>query len=115
MHALNAIRRTKPSEAGGDRRRCARAAMLAVVTVDIHRPARHRIARGTNELEFPLLVEPVVTDGQVDVADAASLGSIGLWLGSIDADNGSDAHRRERVKSCVTLGSAARYESLVVG
>jgi hypothetical protein len=89
----------------GQRRR---AAVLAVVAMDVDRP--WQIAQSAGDAPGLLAADPVVADGQVDVAQAVLLCPLNLRPRAVHRQDSADAQLPQRLEAIVALGAAAAVE-----
>ena len=115
FHALDGLLWRHPSEAGGDGGRGGGAAVFSVVAMDVDRAGGERIAGGAGEFEFAGIIKAVVTDGEVDVADAVRGGFVDWGGGAVDGDDGLHTHGLKCGEACIGLGHAAGDEAIVIG
>lgn len=87
-----------------------RAAMLAVMAMDVNRPIG--LARRPGDRGRGPLGQPVVTDGDVHVPQSVPAGRFDVGACAVDADDRPDPQLCQAGKSLLTLGFAPREEAV---
>ena len=106
LHARDRGLRRHPAERCGHRRGGACTAVLAVVAMDVDRPGQ--VAHRAHQLQLACIVEAVVADREVHVAQAEARGARDVRHRAVHRDHRSHSPRLERGEPGIAFGHAAR-------